>query len=45
MKVLVIGGSLMGSPVPEGVQCYSIAATTGKESTTLGGDLLSETVS
>jgi len=29
-------------PLPEGVQCYSIAATTGKESNKLGGDIIGD---
>ncbi len=29
-------------PLPEGVQCYSIAATTGKESCKLGDDLIGD---
>ncbi len=29
-------------PLPEGVQCYSIAATTGKKSNTLGDDLIGD---
>ncbi len=29
-------------PLPEGVQCYSIAATTGKESNKLGDDLIGD---
>jgi len=29
-------------PLPEGVQCYSIAATTGKESSKLGDDLIGD---